>query len=184
MSDDDRRRWDEKHRQAQARAVVGLPEVFAPYEDLFPHTGSALEVACGRGGASVWLALRGVTVLGVDVSPVAVSAARDLAAAQGVADRCRFEVLDLDDGLPPGDAVDVLLCHRFRDRRLYPAMTARLAPGGMLALSVLSEVGASSGPFRAPRGELREAFDDLEVIADGEGDGVAWLVASSPRRVR
>lgn len=164
--------------------MAALPEVFAPQAELFPHTGSALDLACGRGGASVWMAARGLTVLGVDVSPVAVSAARELAAAAGAAQRCRFEVTDLDDGLPPGDPVDVLMCNRFRDPRLYPAMAARLAPGGLLAISVLSEVGSSGGAFRAARGELRAAFGGLQVVADGEGDGVAWLVASAPRSHR
>ena len=53
----------------------------------------------------------------------------------------------------------------------------RLAPGGLLAISALSEVGASPGPFRVTAGELGRAFAALERIAAGEGDSVAWLLA-------
>jgi hypothetical protein len=42
---------------------------------------------------------------------------------------------------------------------------------------VLSEVGATAGPFRARAGELRRAFAGLQVMAAGEADGEAWLLA-------
>ena len=155
----------------------GLPEVFAPYVDAFPTTGHALDLACGSGSAAVWLAERGLTVWGVDVSAVAIEQARELAHRHDVSDRCRFSVADLDDGLPPGPPVEMILCHRFRDPRLYPAIVDRLTPGGLLAISVLSEVGAQPGFFRAAAGELDVAFADLQALAAGEGDGQAWLLA-------
>ncbi len=114
---------------------------------------------------------------GLDVSPVAVGHARELARRSGVGDRCRFDAVDLDDGLPAGPPVDVVLCHKFRDRRLDRAILGRLAPGGVLAISCFSEVGAAPGRFRAGSGELVAAFAALDVIAAGEGGGVAWLVA-------
>jgi hypothetical protein len=56
-------------------------------------------------------------------------------------------------------------------------MVERLAPGGLLAISVLSEVGAGPGTYRAPPGELIGAFAGLDLIDEGEGDGIAWLMA-------
>ncbi|VEG47501.1 methyltransferase [Mycolicibacterium chitae] len=146
---------------------------------MFPTTGHALELACGAGAASVWLARRGMTVHGVDISGVAVDQARDLAARTGVGDNCRFDVVDLDDGLPAGPPADVILCNRFRDPRLDRAILDRLAPGGLFAITALSEVGAAPGRFRAEPGELTAAFAPLKVIAAGEGDGEAWLLARS-----
>jgi SAM-dependent methyltransferase len=116
-------------------------------------------------------------VWGLDVSAVAIGQARDLAQRSGVADRCRFDVLDLDDGVPDGPTVDVVLCQKFRDRRLDQAILDRLAPGGLLAVVALSEVDAAPGPFRAAPGELTAAFAELGLIADGEGQGYAWLLA-------
>jgi SAM-dependent methyltransferase len=124
----------------------------------------------------VWLAKRGLDVWGVDVSPVAVELARTLAGAEDVADRCRFDVVDLDDGLPAGPPVDLILCHLFRDARLDEDLVARLSPGGILAIAVLSETGAGPGPFRAEPGELTAAFSPLEILASGEADGIAWLI--------
>ncbi len=179
MSEQDRRRWDERHA-SQGPAPLGAvepPSVLAAYAEVFPTTGQALDLACGRGLGSVWLARRGLEVLGLDISPVAISQAQDLARRSGVDDRCRFDVVDLDEGLPAGSSVDVILCHKFRDRRLDRAIVERLAPGGLLAIAVLSEVDATPGPFRAAPGELRAAFAELDLVAAGEGRGHAWLLA-------
>ncbi|MEB3981728.1 class I SAM-dependent methyltransferase [Mycobacterium sp. 663a-19] len=179
MTWEDRRRWDERHT-SQGPAPAGAvepPAVFAGHAQEFPTAGRALDVACGQGRGAVWLARRGLHVWGVDVSAVAIDQARDLAERNGVADRCRFDVVDLDGGLPDGPPVDVILCHKFRDRRLDRAMMGRLAPGGLLAIAVLSEVGAAPGPFRAAAGELPAAFAGLDVIAADEGEGCAWLLA-------
>jgi SAM-dependent methyltransferase len=179
VTEQDRLRWDEtySHPRDLPDATPGPPALFAGYELLFPTAGYALDLACGRGQASVWLAARGLTVWGLDVSPVAVHLAGSLAARNGVGDRCRFDVVDLDCGLPSGPRADVIICHRFRDGRLDEAVRERLAPGGMLAIAVLSEVDHGPGPFRAAPGELRAAFSDLTIVADGEAGGEAWLLA-------
>jgi SAM-dependent methyltransferase len=181
VSEKDRIRWDAAYTDDGPHDdEPALPQVFSGHADLFPVTGSALDVACGTGRAAVWLGRRGLEVSGLDVSAVAVNRARQSAVRHGVAERCRFDVADLDGGLPPGPPVDVVLCHRFRDPGLYPALAGRLGPGGLLAICVLSEVGADPGRFRAAAGELEAAFTGLETLAAGEGDGQAWLVARAP----
>jgi SAM-dependent methyltransferase len=179
VTEQDRRRWDERYAGLGPAPVsaVELPGVLAPRADVFPTAGQALDLACGQGLGAVWLAGRGMNVWGLDISPVAVSQARDLAQRSGVEDRCRFDVVDLDDGLPPGPPVDVILCHKFRDRRLDRSIIERLAPGGLLAIVAFSEVDAAPGPFRAAPGELPAAFAELDLVAAGEGQGYAWLLA-------
>jgi SAM-dependent methyltransferase len=179
MTEQDRLRWDEKYSGGGFAPdyVPCPPSVFAAYEHLFPHSGQAIDLACGRGLAAVWLAARGLTVHGVDVSPVAIRLACDLAERNGVNDRCRFDVLDLDVGLPDGPPGDVIVCHMFRDARLDRAVIERLASGGLLAIAVLSEVDHGPGPFRVARGELRAAFSALTTVAEGEAGGRAWLLA-------
>jgi SAM-dependent methyltransferase len=182
VADDDRARWDERYAGRPPTDVgeVGVPSAFADLADLVPVEGSALEVACGDGRGAVWLADRGLDVLALDVSPEAVRLARDLADRAGVAARCLMEVIDLDDGLPTGPPADVVLCHLFNDPALDDALVERLAPGGMLLVAVLSEVGAAPGRFRAAPGELRRRFggdERLVVLDDAESAGVSRLVA-------
>ena len=174
MSDDDRARWERRHAAA-GEPSPAPPALFESVQRLFLTTGRALEIACGRGQTAVWLALRGMEVHAVDISPVAIELARRLAEEHEVAHRIRFEVWDLDDGLPAGPSVDLLVCHMFREPRLYPAIVERIVPGGALAVAGLSEIGGEPGSFRAGRGELRQAFSALRVVAEGEGNGVTWF---------
>jgi len=175
----DRLRWDARYAR-QGPATIGAmapPAILAPHADAFPTTGHALDLACGQGFGAVWLAHRGLDVWALDISPVAIGQARDLARRSGVGHRCRFDVVDLDDGLPNGPSADVIFCHNFRDRRLDQTIIERLAPGGLLAIAALSEVNAAPGSFRARPGELAAAFSDLDLVAAGEGQGHAWLLA-------
>ncbi len=184
MSESDREKWDARHAE-QGMAPLGVvvpPPTFASLEELFPTRGFALELACGRGRCAMWLASRGMEVHGLDVSPVAIDLARKLLSSHALADRCRFDVVDLDDGLPAGPPADLIMCHLFRDARLDRAVIERLAPGGLLAIAVRSEVGAGPGPFRARPGELRTAFAELDLMAEGEAEGMAWLLGRRSAR--
>ena len=170
MSEAHRQHWDRRYREGGVAPVLQVPPplpAFAHVDHLFPTRGQVLEIACGRGRGAVWLASRGLTYWGVDVSPVAIDLARRLVELSGVARRCRFDVIDLDAGLPDGESVDLVLCYLFRDFRLDCAMVDRLVPGGLLAVAVRSEVGVGPEEFpdgsqRARPGELREAFGHLE----------------------
>ena len=182
MAEPDRERWDARHAAAVAAGAGGPapPDALRGRIELLPPGGRALDVACGRGSVAVWLAARGFAVDAIDVSPVALNAGRELAAREGVAERVRWWLHDLDTGLPGAGPYDVVVCQRFRDPARYPELAARLAPGGLLVVTVLSEVDEGPGPFRALPGELRTAFAGLEVLHDVERDGEASVVARAP----
>ncbi len=177
MSDVDRRRWDARH--AAAQDVVALPpDALRGREDLVPTAGRALDVACGRGAVALWLARRGLAVDAVDVSSVGLGAGARRAADLPV----RWWRHDLDAGLPPGCAgpYDVVVVQRYRHPALYPVLAAALAPGGLLVVTVLSEVDEGPGPWRAAPGELRAAFPDLDVLVHAEAKGEVSLVGLNP----
>jgi 2-polyprenyl-3-methyl-5-hydroxy-6-metoxy-1,4-benzoquinol methylase len=177
VADSDRERWDARHAVAVAAdaPAPAPPDALRGRTELLPPGGRALDVACGRGAVAVWLAARGFAVDAVDVSPVALDAGRELAGREGVA--VRWWLHDLDAGLPGAGSFDVVVCQRFRDPAGYPELVARLAPGGLLVVTVLSEVGEGPGPFRASAGELLAAFGALDVLHHVERDGEASIVA-------
>lgn len=183
MSDEDREHWDSRYADLgvapDAAALSPLP-LFAHVEEQFPTSGTALDVACGRGRGAVWLASRGMTVFGIDVSPVAVDLAAKHAERSGFADSCTFAVHDLDDGLPAGEPVDLVLCYLFREADIDEALMERVRPGGLLAVACLSEVGHGPGRFRAAPGELTAAFASLTPLEAGEAEGHAWLLGRRP----
>ena len=85
----DRERWD--HRYADAvGADPRPPDVLSEWpelEALLPNGGRALDLACGTGAQSLWLAQRGLDVLSLDVSPRAIALLEAAATTAGLGDR-------------------------------------------------------------------------------------------------
>lgn len=100
-----------------------------------------LDVGCGVGRWSRLLAARGAEVLGVDLSSTMIAQARQRAAAEGVADRCRFEVRDVSH-LNVDERFDLVLGVTVLQHILDPdalraalaAMAAHLDAGGRMIL--------------------------------------------------
>lgn len=179
---DDGLRWDERYRAATP-TVPAPPEILAARPELevyLPRAGRGVDIACGTGAVALWMAQRGLRVTALDASTVAIDLLRQAATAAGLADRIDALVVDLDDGLlTDPDGVDVIVCQRFHDPRIYPGILAQLRPGGVALVTVLSEVGCDDpGPFHAPAGELDGIFatDEVEVIHRDEGAGTASIV--------
>ncbi len=127
------------------------PEVQALVPTLAP--GRALDLGCGYGRASIFMARRGWAVDAVDFVPQAIDVARQRAAAAGVA--VNFHVSDVTDlhFLPSAGydfAVDVGCAHNLDAPGLaayYCGLERLLKPGAcFLLFARLKEAGAEGGP--------------------------------------
>lgn len=182
----DRVRWDDRYA-GRPPARPERPEALADRPALVeevPSSGRALDLACGTGAVGLWLAERGLDVVAIDVSPRAIGLVRRSAAELALDGRITARVVDLDDGIDEATLAaapfDVVVCQRFRDRRLYAPIVDLLAPGGLAVVTVLSSVGLDGEPgdFHAEPGELSSTFAvlDVEVLLDREADGLASIV--------
>lgn len=179
--DSDAQRWNDRYRGVETgepKAPKGLDGIE------LSRDGLCLDVACGLGAQSLWAAEQGYQVVSLDASEVAVSALRRAATKRGWSDRIQAVVFDLDDGLP--DDLEsrgaLVICQRFRHPDLLGPLVSTLRPGGVLVLTVLSQVGRTGEPgrFHAPPGELIEAISawrQLVVEFHLEADGEATIVA-------
>lgn len=184
LMETDRNRWDRRYAESTL-ATPQAPDVVAIWpelDEILPTSGSALDLACGTGSQSLWLAARGLDVSSVDVSPRAIALVSAAAVELCFGHNIDASVIDTDDGLPD-DATElaIIICQRYRVPELYADLVARLSSGGILCLTVLSAVGldGDAGPFHAPPGELTSAFGAMagaEIIRDVEGDGAASVV--------
>ncbi len=165
-----------------------LPGVVA---DLPP--GRALDVGCGEGQNSRFLADRGWSVLGIDFSPTAIARARDGAPAAA-----RFEVADARTWRPATPFDLVISSYALGSRRgeILPMMASAVSPGGTV---YVAEFDASTQDLwpddeLVSVDELVAAFDGFEVqraevvrlfhYCDRYGDEwpMAVLVAQRPAR--
>jgi SAM-dependent methyltransferase len=164
--------WDSRYRARSAPWMIDEPQpsVIALEQDGWIR-GSVLDIGCGSGENAIHLAARGHVVLGVDLSPVAVDAARANAAAQGVP--AEFEVADalaLGDEPRFDTIVDSALFHIFdpdQRARYVRSLGGVCRSGGrvfVLALAV-SDTEPSLGP-RIHDTAIREAFGDGWTLED------------------
>ena len=181
MSVDDRVRWDERYQERARRARAGEEPHAEPtsfltaIEPHLPRSGRALDLAGGAGRFAVPLARRGLEVILVDVSPVALELARERARAAGVS--LELVCADLDDpaALPDGP-LSLVFIHHFLDRRLFPHLAVRLAPGGVWAMCHptrrnLERHTRPGEQHLLDEGELAAALADLglEIVSATEG---------------
>src|SRR5512139_3688875 len=85
MSNDDRLRWDRQHRNSPGREqpAAFLREVVE--SDAWPALrGTALDIACGTGRNTIYLAQRGFAVSALDISSVALEEGRRRAQQVGL----------------------------------------------------------------------------------------------------
>ncbi|MEX0797782.1 MAG: class I SAM-dependent methyltransferase, partial [Acidimicrobiia bacterium] len=101
------------------------------------NPGRALDLGCGEGRNSIWLAEQGWDVTGVDFSNVAIERARAIAAQRGVS--VKWEVADLNEYEPPRrwfDLVVDLYIHLIPSERrtLTRKAAGAVAEGGTLVI--------------------------------------------------
>lgn len=153
------------------------------HRDLLPASGSALDVACGRGRNALWLAQQGFSTHAIDRSPEAVQELRDEAARRGL--RIAASVLNLEQqDVSLGEAAyDVVVVTHYLHRPLFPALLRALKPRGVLVYETFTTGQAARGKptnpaFLLGEGELRQLVRPLRILDEREGDFEGRLVAS------
>jgi len=123
----------------------------------------ALDIACGEGRNSVFLAQHGFQVTGLDISDVGLAKAARRAAEAGVL--VDFQQVDLD-GYSFTEQFDLIINFNFLLRELIPEEVRALSPGGLLIIDTLMEspeLLASHNPaYLLRRGELQRICEGLE----------------------
>ncbi len=141
-----REHLDQSHGAASRRTPERHIQLDWLWAALNLHPGDhILDMTCGPGLYAVDLAKRGCRVTGVDFGPASIAYARELAAVEGVADRCTFIEQDVRQFAPEAGQYDAALFLYGQLSVFTPAETAvllqtisrALKPGGKLAVELL-----------------------------------------------
>lgn len=173
--DDAREFWDQRYR-TPGYIFGTAPNVFlASQQASFKPGDRVLDVACGEGRNSVWLAERGCDVVGLDVSPLALEKARRLAAERAVA--VTWVETDIRNWPWEPDRFDALVCIfiQFADpaqrTRLFDGFKSTLKPGGLLVLQGYTPKQVEYKTGGPPQAEhmytaslLQDAFAGMEIL--------------------
>lgn len=184
MAQTDRQRWDARYRDGAYQQRAWPSAYLQQCVPLIAPTQlgvRALDIACGRGRNSLYLAQQGFAVDAVDVSSVAIAhgATRALQAGLTINWRCQ----DLQGGAAswhPQGTFGLIIMFRYVASPLLPILVEHLAPGGHLLVEEhmqWAEAETLSGPsnpaFRVTSTELKQALapciGQLEVVEEFAG---------------
>jgi len=155
MSIEDKERWDKKYKHNPIPSKI--VEVVKEYAEL--ATGrEALDIACGMGRNSKFLAERGFNVDALDISPVAINALKNIPYVNAIE-------VDFDTYKLKENSYDLIVCTYFLNRSLFPQIEKALKEDGIFIFETFmhhsnNTKAPSNRTFLLEEGELEITFDD------------------------
>lgn len=159
---EDALKWDKRH--TDDFMPTSQSPFLAQFVDILP-LGKVLDIACGNGRNSKFLADRGFVCECVDISCVAMS---KLANTKGIIPMC----LDLDEYEIVPSRYEVILDFYFLNRRLFDGIKRGLKRGGVFLMETFVQdenypidVGSQKV---LNKGELGKIFGDFDILFENE----------------
>jgi tellurite methyltransferase len=183
--------WDERYRSGTRRAedldAAPTPLLVESVKEVTP--GRALDLACGSGRNTLWLANRGWRVTAVDGSPAAIKILESRASELGFTVDTRIADLEKSEfRIEPCQSNLIAICY-YLQRDLFEPAKLGVAPEGILISIVhITEPGEEPTAHRLRPGELERYFRGWEILHYREGKpndpaherSVAEIVARKP----
>jgi tellurite methyltransferase len=144
---------------------------------LFPHGGSALDLAGGAGRHAIWLAKQGWKVTLIDISETGVEQARQNAGPFAshihfvVDDLIHFKASQTQFETRSEEAMfDVIVAFFYLEREIFPELLRAMRPGGFLIYKTYTRAQAKlqAGPHNVAHlfepSELLKLVEPLNVL--------------------
>jgi len=165
MSAEDRDKWNQRYAEDSYRKSnpVNLLSDWLPKVPV----GRALDVACGAGRNSIFMAEAGFQVDAIDISREGLKETRKKAEQQGLV--LNLIEHDLDEPYSFDTDYDLIVMLWYVDLELVTQLCECLTPGGYLLCeehlrSEQEVIGPGNPDFRVAPGALREAVSTLELL--------------------
>jgi tellurite methyltransferase len=170
---DDREKWESRHacQDDGQEPSPFLGEILD--RGAWPiAAGRALDIATGKGRNALFLAERGFEVVAIDISGVALEAARKRAQARSL--RISWRQEDLEGLALPDDQYDLILNFNYLQRSLIPQIKTALKMGGHVIFDTYlvdqQTIGHPKNPaYLLGHNELLRSFREFRVLYYREG---------------
>jgi len=165
MSAEDRDKWNQRYAEDSYRKSNPV-NLLSDWLPIIP-VGRSLDVACGAGRNSIFMAEAGFQVDAIDISREGLNETRKKADEQGLT--LNLIEHDLDEPYPFDTDYDLIVVLWYVNLELITQLCECLAPGGYLLCeehlrSEQEVIGPGNPDFRVAPGALREAVSALEPL--------------------
>ncbi len=152
MAKQDQKKWNSRY--LRNIGSLTFSDILSKYLSFSPK-GRALDIACGNGRNSRFLAQKGFKVDAVDISNVALSQLPD--------NDTRINIIceDIDTWQIPQNRYQLIINIRFLDRRLFPMIKKGLKPGGVLIFESFID---EKKDYCLEINELLHAFNSFQIV--------------------
>lgn len=176
VSGKDTTRWNNKYTKNPSLASsVDADVELIKYKNLLPNKGLALDLACGKGKNSLYLASLGFDVTALDGSDTALQLLNTAAKAEGFTQKIKTLQTDLDKSELKKSHYDLIIVVRYLNRHLFADIEAALKPGGVLLYKTFNHNILANRPsfnlsYTIETAELIEGFSNMDVLLDNQSD--------------
>ena len=193
MSCDDKTRWDRQHGLSSGADQPSgfLRQVLESDAWHIPH-GLALDVATGKGRNAIFLAKMGFSVVGIDISTIALEEARRRAAEKSL--EISWHRADLEQIELPTAAYNLIVNFNYLQRSLFPQIQRALKPQGHVIFETYLIDQQAIGHLKNPayllnHNELLDHFRSFRVLCYREGKytdggGAAFRASIFSRKIQ
>ncbi|WP_174727543.1 class I SAM-dependent methyltransferase [Mesobacillus harenae] len=163
-------KWNRKHTDRLNEVEEPLPTARLERLSTYLKGGSALDLACGLGGNSLFLARMNYEVQAIDISDVAVSYIKEQAAKQELAISPRVsDLTDLEQLTLEASSFDLGVITYYLDRAIFPLVKSIIKESGyffMETFYIATQHGNQkvSNKYKLESNELLAEFRDWKIL--------------------
>ena len=165
MSEQDKKKWDAKY--IKKSELLRPREASANIKKFVEQTAGAkaLDLACGAGRNTIYLAKQGYEVDALDIAAVALDALAVDAEHQQVQELVNAQLADLDSFVPVPETYELIVMMNFLDRALLERVKEGLKIGGLFIVEtymddLINEKKDSNVENLLKKEELKTLFDE------------------------
>jgi SAM-dependent methyltransferase len=182
----DQSRWDKYYNMEEFLYGIKPIPFLKDNINLLPKN-KALDLAMGEGRNGVYLATQGFDVLGLDISPIGLNKAKQL--AKHLNTKIQTRVVDLENYQLEKNSYDVIICTYYMQRDLFDQIKDSLRPGGMALIETFNtdylKYSRFPKKYLLKHNELLEIFKDFKIIRyqayDDGKEAFSSIIAQKPK---
>ncbi len=164
MAQKDKEKWDKKYNETPKLMEDRTPSPKVVEAIKYTRGKKALEIACGTGRNSIYLAENGFIVDAYDISEIAINHLKK----QNIKNLNAIQK-DLENFEAKENSYDLIVQTNYLDRKIFPNLKNSLKKDGIIVIETYmnheeNEKPPSNPLFLLQKNELKEIFSDFEIV--------------------